>query len=78
MLNFHAPHTMWTAGCHSTLDYIFYNPRSMQVVKLLETPPIDELASEKDLPNKLFPSDHVYIMTEFKVFSMKKEQEPKL
>ena len=51
-------------------DYIFVNNNIEIISKLL---PINFLDFEKGLPNENFPSDHIYLFTEFKFCDKNKE-----
>lgn len=55
--------TNYTKYCKDNLDYIFYNPKAMIVIKLLDLPSRELLNDEGDMPSKSFPSDHMRIMT---------------
>jgi len=58
----HAKHPPWSTyfeDYKGMLDYIFFNKECMRVIRILDLPSIHEVSSEKDLPNKLFPSDHI-------------------
>ena len=52
-------------------DYIFVNSNIEIINKLL---PINFLDFEKGLPNENFPSDHIYLFTEFKFCDKNKEK----
>ena len=64
----HPDCTMLCKGCNANFDYIMHTPRSTVVKSLLEMPTWDAITMEKDLPNTLFPSDHIRVMTELEVF----------
>ena len=51
-------------------DYIFVNNNIEIINKIL---PINFLDFEKGLPNENFPSDHIYLFTEFKFCEKNKE-----
>ena len=55
----HPPWSTYFEDYKGMLDYIFFTKESMRVTRILDLPSIDEVCSEKDLPNKLFPSDHL-------------------
>lgn len=61
----HPLYTMYSKGCFANFDYIYYTPGSMIVKKMLEMPNEELLNLENDLPNKMFPSDHLRIASEF-------------
>jgi len=47
------------------LDYIWYEPQSLEVVAALATPPSDFITKHYALPSVDFPSDHLPLLAEF-------------
>lgn len=48
------------------VDYIWYQSKSMKVIKVLDVPNVfTELSKFKIWPNKLIPSDHIPIVVDF-------------
>ena len=50
------------------IDYIFYTPNQMKVLKLLDAPDAADLELYKNTPSTKFPSDHFRMEAEFEVF----------
>lgn len=48
------------------IDYIFYNPKLMKIVRYLELPENSKLIDEKGLPNSIYSSDHLSLVCDFK------------
>ena len=65
----HPPHTTYLSSWKENIDYIFYNPESMVVEKLLDMPEKKLLDEAVGIPNRHFPSDHLRIASDFKVFA---------
>jgi len=51
--------------CQLCLDYIWFEPRSLEVIATLATPPSDFIMNHYSLPSVDFPSDHLPILAEF-------------
>ena len=67
----HPAFSMFCHGFRCNLDYIFYSPKTMRVKRILEIPTVELVSLDKDLPSKLFPSDHLRMQTEFEVYFSK-------
>ncbi|KAL1495395.1 hypothetical protein AB1Y20_016763 [Prymnesium parvum] len=61
--------TNFTAKFVGTLDYIFYEPNTLQPVEILMLPTEDTVRLEGSLPSSRFPSDHLPLMARFKFTS---------
>jgi mRNA deadenylase 3'-5' endonuclease subunit Ccr4 len=48
-----------------TLDYLFYSPKMLVPIAVLAGVTEDDAKSEGALPNRMNPSDHIPLMTEF-------------
>ena len=51
--------------CRLCLDYIWFVPRSLEVVAVLGTPPGEFITEHHALPSVDFPSDHLPLIAEF-------------
>ena len=56
--------TNYTANYFGTLDHLLYDSKRIRLMKLLNTPEVDEVAA-KFLPSEKYPSDHVRIEAVF-------------
>ncbi len=74
------PHAAWPAEPHftnyterfkGTLDYIFYTSASLELLSILELPPLGDIAHHVALPNMLYSSDHLALKAEFAVRTQK-------
>jgi len=71
--NFHPEYTNYTRQWQGCIDWIMYSSQSLNLISILKIPPIEELSAEDmeteilDLPNKLYPSDHLRIEAVFQV-----------
>jgi len=54
-----------TSPCQLCLDYIWFQPQSLEVVAALATPPSDFIMKHYSLPSVDFPSDHLPLLAEF-------------
>jgi len=52
------------APCRLCLDYIWFAPRSLEVVAVLATPPSEFITKHYALPSVDFPSDHLPLVAE--------------
>jgi len=70
------PITNYTPSFKGVIDYIWYTNTSLSVEAVLGE--VDEKYLEKvvGFPNAHFPSDHVCIISEFKVLKQKESKEP--
>lgn len=61
-------YTNYTDNFVGVLDYIWYTPSQLAVSALLEIPSEEDLTSpsEPSLPNHIWSSDHIALMTEFR------------
>jgi mRNA deadenylase 3'-5' endonuclease subunit Ccr4 len=51
-----------------TIDFIFFTDSSLALVKLLNMLDESEIDQEIGLPNLTFPSDHISLVCDFKIF----------
>lgn len=58
--------THYTSLFHACLDYIFYDKDSLQVEQVVPLPDASEILSYNGLPNAVFPSDHIALITDLK------------
>lgn len=56
--------TFFAKNLMTTVDYIFYKG-NLEVVCTLNTPDVYQMLDMKNLPNKIYPSDHISISTDF-------------
>ncbi|BGP47929.1 Glucose-repressible alcohol dehydrogenase transcriptional effector [Rhodotorula kratochvilovae] len=61
------PFTNYTPGFKGTIDYVWYTAQSLGVQGLLGEVDPQYLASTVGFPNAHFPSDHISLLTEFKL-----------
>ena len=55
-------YTNFSASFHSCLDYIFIEPDSFRVEKVIPLPSHEDVTKLTALPNAGFPSDHLAII----------------
>lgn len=67
--NHEGPECVWT------LDFIWFDSRTLEVTAALETVPPSDIEPYTGLPNKYFPSDHLSLKAYFKFASMKNKNE---
>eukprot|EP00759_Apiculatamorpha_spiralis_P050074 PhF_6_TR4490/c0_g1_i1/m.6186/K19612/PDE12; 2',5'-phosphodiesterase len=60
-------YTNFTPLFKARLDYIFYTPKTFDVVSVLPNPTVEELTENIAIPSERFPSDHVAIVADFKL-----------
>jgi CCR4-NOT transcription complex subunit 6 len=64
ILNHEPPFTNYTAKFQGVLDYLWYTTDSISVVRIVE--PLDEkYVQQTCLPNPHFPSDHIFLVSDF-------------
>jgi hypothetical protein len=56
--------TFFAKNLMTTVDYIFYRG-SLEVLRTMDNPDVYQMLDEKNLPNKIYPSDHLSISTDF-------------
>lgn len=62
------PTTNWTSDFYGCLDYILYTPqRGLTPVAVLDFPQEDAIKQYGGCPNQKHPSDHLSLMTRFKI-----------
>ena len=59
------PITNFTPGFYGTLDYIFYDTRSLVCIETRELMSLEEMKSETALPNTKHGSDHLTLCATF-------------
>lgn len=61
-------YTNYTDNFVGVLDYIWYTPSQLEVTALLQIPSEEDITSptEPSLPNHIWSSDHIALMTEFR------------
>lgn len=63
------PMTYYGHNCFSTLDYIFYNGK-INPVRSLNIPDIRKVAMDwGEMPNEVFPSDHLSLCVDFHILN---------
>ncbi|KEG11291.1 2,5-phosphodiesterase [Trypanosoma grayi] len=58
------PWTNYTMTFREVIDYVFFAPARLLVVRTIPIPPESELAEDVALPNKRYPSDHVALIVD--------------
>jgi CCR4-NOT transcription complex subunit 6 len=61
------PITNYTPGFKGHIDYIWYTANSLSVTGLLGEVDPAYLGKVVGFPNAHFPSDHIYMLSEFKI-----------
>ena len=51
--------------CQLCLDYLWFNPHSLDVSSALRTPSTESICRHYAIPNALFPSDHIPLKARF-------------
>lgn len=59
-------YTNYTENFKGCLDYIFYEKDSLNVTQCVPIPEEQVLSENTALPSKLFPSDHIALIVDFK------------
>ena len=72
--SYHSEFSNFSYKFKGWLDYIFYSPENMKLLQTLEVPKENELRDDTcealgftDLPNRIFPSDHLRIESIFEL-----------
>ncbi|MBN3302121.1 PDE12 phosphodiesterase, partial [Amia calva] len=55
-------YTNYVGGFHGCLDYIFMEPRALQVEQVIPLPSHQEVTTHQALPSVLHPSDHIALV----------------
>ncbi|KAL0491497.1 CCR4-NOT transcription complex subunit 6 [Acrasis kona] len=50
---------------HGTLDFMWYGKDALEPLAVLETPSLKEMRKETALPNRMHPSDHVFLLSKY-------------
>ena len=76
MINFtqgHPSYSNYTQKWHGLIDWILFSQENLKLISILEIPSKEELCSEEDkpesvdLPNKIYPSDHLRMEAVFEL-----------
>ncbi|MBN3322203.1 PDE12 phosphodiesterase, partial [Atractosteus spatula] len=59
-------YTNYVGGFHGCLDYIFIEPRALQVEQVIPMPSHQEVTTHQALPSVLHPSDHIALVCDIK------------
>ncbi|ORC93613.1 2,5-phosphodiesterase [Trypanosoma theileri] len=58
------PWTNYTMTFREVIDYIFFSPSRLSVLRTVPIPAESELSQNVALPNKLYPSDHIALIAD--------------
>lgn len=61
------PFSNYPAHFHGTLDYIWFTPKSLKMVTILESPTKSQLEEYVAIPSPLWSSDHLALVAKFVV-----------
>jgi len=56
-------YTNYTHGFHGCLDYIFFDSTSFKCTDVVPLPSHEDVIKYTGLPNIVFPSDHIALVT---------------
>ena len=71
--SYHSEFSNYSKDFHGWIDYILYSPENLKLLTKLDMPPAEDLKDDSgldyiDLPNRIFPSDHLRVES---IFEMK-------
>lgn len=59
-------YTNYVGGFHAQLDYIYHDPKKLEVLEVVPSPEHKEVILYTALPNVVFPSDHIAQISTFR------------